>query len=71
MCNKCKKQNTICIKEPADADQWLCRGCYTGLSPEQMKRRYGELIGIMTAYKEKGPVYVTELAEIPDEDIPF
>ena len=59
-CSNCGKV-TICIKEPKDSQFWECRECYSGLTNNEINKRFKGLGGIMRD-KKYCPEWVKELA---------
>lgn len=46
-CKECGKKNTMCVQEPPGASN-RCRQCYTGLTNEEIKERFRNLMEIAT-----------------------
>lgn len=54
-CKECGKKNTMCIQEPV-GDSNRCRQCYTGLTSQEIKDRYTQLISLISGkfkFKQK------------------
>lgn len=60
-CSDCNKVAS-CIKEPKESQFWQCRECYTGLTSAEIKKRFNDLIMIVSD-PDYCPVWVKELAE--------
>lgn len=81
-CEECGNRDVMCIKEPIDGGVWICRRCYTGLTPRELGAKFKELGEMMKTMSLNGEInYRTEAQQksvldeqkkaIQDEDIPF